>query len=198
MEAEVSDIDLILSKAAPGVPSFLYGHSMGGGMVLYYGIFAENAPTIAGIVATGPCILTVGGPNLFVKKMGILASHFIPSFLMHNGLDLDKLCHDPQVVEDYKKDPLNHEYVSLSLGAILLGFDKVLIENAPRLKTPVLLIHGSDDVFTNPEGSKMFFENVQIKDKKIMIEEGLYHEIHQEPQKDEILARVVQWFREHH
>src|SRR5512142_2733677 len=54
-EALMDDITVFLGQAEsryPGLPRFLYGHSLGGNLVLNYTL--RRKPTLHGVIATGP------------------------------------------------------------------------------------------------------------------------------------------------
>ena len=61
----------------------------------------------------------------------------------------------------------------------------------PMLKVPTLLMHGSDDKICSPEGSREFAsknKNVELK-----IWDGGYHELHNEPFKEEVFRYIINW-----
>jgi alpha-beta hydrolase superfamily lysophospholipase len=60
---------------------------------------------------------------------------------------------------------------------------------------PLLLMHGGADGITSPQGSEDFAERItgDITFKKW---DGLYHEIHNEPEKEEVMALIVSWINE--
>ena len=68
----------------------------------------------------------------------------------------DHISHDEDVVEKYKTDPLVHGKISVSLFHGAMNAAKYSLEHASELKIPTLLIHGSDDLITSPEGSREF------------------------------------------
>ena len=65
---------------------------------------------------------------------------------------------------------------------------------APALA--VLLMRGTDDRLCAPQGSDDFFRAAGSVDKTIKHYEGLYHEIFNEPERDEVLADLAAWLRE--
>jgi alpha-beta hydrolase superfamily lysophospholipase len=61
------------------------------------------------------------------------------------------------------------------------------------LKIPVLLLHGSDDQLTSPEGSREFAGKTNMAELKIW--DGGYHELHNEPFKDEVFKYILNWIK---
>ena len=57
---------------------------------------------------------------------------------------------------------------------------------------PLLLMHGTADVMTVPDASREFVERVE-GDLTLYQYEGLYHELHHEPEKDQVLTDLADW-----
>ena len=75
---------------------------------------------------------------------------------------------------------------------------KIRDEIAPQIQYPFLVAHGTDDAIVMPIGSQMLYDNaVQSKKKQIIMYEGLYHEILNEPEKEKVLLDLVNWFDSH-
>jgi alpha-beta hydrolase superfamily lysophospholipase len=55
---------------------------------------------------------------------------------------------------------------------------------AARIRLPLLLIHGGDDVLASPEGSRFLHAHAASSDKILRIYPGLYHEIFNEPERE--------------
>ena len=58
---------------------------------------------------------------------------------------------------------------------------------------PVLIQQAGDDKLVKPEASKQFFENVASADKTWKLYEGLYHVIHEEPEREQVLGDLYNW-----
>ena len=68
------------------------------------------------------------------------------------------------------------------------------LKNASMLTVPLLLMHGSNDQITDPAGSQTFF-NANPKNFKLKIWDGIYHEIHNEPEKEEVFNFLIDWIQ---
>jgi alpha-beta hydrolase superfamily lysophospholipase len=66
------------------------------------------------------------------------------------------------------------------------------LEQAAAFPLPLLLIHGSQDKLTSPQGSQEFAE--KNKDKvSFRLFEGMYHETHHEIGKEEVFKTIGDW-----
>ena len=62
-----------------------------------------------------------------------------------------------------------------------------------NLTLPVLIMHGSGDKLVDSEGSKQLYERAVSEDKTLNLYDGLYHEILNEPEKEQVLKDMVAW-----
>ena len=71
------------------------------------------------------------------------------------------------------------------------------LARAAEICIPLLLLHGEDDALTSPSGSTEMFENAGSADKTIKIYPGLYHEIFNEPEQEQVLTDMSDWLEVH-
>jgi acylglycerol lipase len=65
------------------------------------------------------------------------------------------------------------------------------------LNVPLLLIHGREDPLTDIKGAEYVYAESIVTDKTIIGYDGLRHEILNEPEKDKVIADVVEWLDNH-
>ena len=191
----MDDIELLLKQAEirfPGAPVILYGHSMGGALVLNYAI--RRSPAISGIFVTSPWLILKNKPSKFMISVVRMLSELFPNLTISAGSSsgAENLSRDKEVVKDYLKDPLVHNRISLKMIIALQEAAAFAIENASKLKLPLLLMHGSSDQITDPEGSRQFMESGK-NNCTLKIWEGLYHEMYNEPEKEEVFNYLMNW-----
>lgn len=197
MEAYMEQISRLLELAKQAVsdkPVFLYGHSMGGALVLNY-LFRYN-PAISGVIASAPAVrpgFELPKPLLIIGK---IARAIAPSFTQANSLDLENLSHDHEVIEKYKADPLVHNQVSGMVGISLIEWGEWLLQNARHTSVPLLLMHGTKDRLTSYEASKLLASQLS-GDITFKSYEGLFHEIHNEFEKQSVLNDTLAWIKKH-
>jgi acylglycerol lipase len=184
-------IDILIKTAGrtfPGVPVYLYGHSLGGGIILNY--LLQRNPKIKGAIVTSPWLRLSIPPARSKIIMASLIRYMLPQLTQPSGLNTTYLSHDSEVVEKYKNDPLVHDKISVSLFHSAMSAATYSLSHASELKTRTLLLHGSDDMICSPAGSREFAAKSDIE---LKIWEGGYHELHNEPFKDEVFAYIMQW-----
>jgi acylglycerol lipase len=193
IHAVTRDIDQLLDQARsryPGVPLILYGHSLGGILVLYYGL--KQKPDVKGILATSSGLHTAlekqPAKILAAKILGSL----IPGVSLPTGLDVNAISQDKEVVAVYSADPLVHDRMSLGFGKIMLGVIRWTFEHAKEFSLPLLLMHGKSDTIAYPSGSTEIAALVKENCKLVLWEDG-WHELHNEPFKEEVFKSMISW-----
>lgn len=192
----LDELDALLAQAqktCPDIPYIAYGHSMGGGIVLNYAL-RRSTKAFAGFIATGSAIKLAFEPPKFLVLLGKLMRKIYPAFSQNNQLDATKLSRSKAVVDAYVKDGLVHDKLSSEMGIGLLDYAAYALEEAGNYpkSLPSLLMHGSEDAITSAQGSEAFAKKAgSLVECKIW--PGLYHEIHNEPEQEQVFAYTLAW-----
>jgi acylglycerol lipase len=179
----------ISEKTYPGVPVFLYGHSLGGTIALEYIIREKRV--VKGAIITSPWLRLAFEPSSARRSLAAIMKNFLPGLVQPTGLNISHLSHNMEVVEKYKNDPLVHDKISVSLFYESITAAKYVLENAESLNIPVLLMHGSNDMITSPAASREFAERNHITEIKIW--EGGFHELHNDIYQKEVFDYTMKW-----
>lgn len=197
-EAFMDDIGRLIQEAdrrCPGLPKYLYGHSMGGGFVLNYVL--QRRPQLAGVIASAPALETAFRPPAWKVALGKLLAGCWPGFSLPNGLEVEVISRDPEVIRRYLRDPLVHDRLSARLGIDLLRQGQWVLDHAGEFSLPLLLMHGSADRLTSVRASREFAARVG-DGCTLKIWEGLFHELHNEPEKNSVMVYVIDWLNARH
>ncbi|MEH6589005.1 MAG: lysophospholipase [Halioglobus sp.] len=173
------------------LPIVLFGHSMGGLIGSNYLLRNQSAFTTC--ILSGPAIKT----DLKPPAIQLLVIRFLSLILPKLGvlqLDANGVSRDPAEVERYRNDPLNYsgKMTARTVSEMFHSMHHIQA-NAQNISLPILLLHGGDDPMTAPSGSQFLADNVSSQDKSLKIYPGLYHEIINEPEKDQVFADMDAW-----
>ena len=188
------DFDTLVGIAThehPGVPRIVLGHSMGGGIVFAYGV--ERPDDYDLMVLSGPAVAaqTAVSPPLawLAKTVGAIA----PGLSLQE-LDASAVSRDPAVVNAYNTDPLvHHGKVPAGIARALLLVGETMPQRAASLAAPLLVVHGSEDRLIPVDGSRQLVDAVGSSDVELKVYPGLYHEVFNEPERDQVLDDVALW-----
>lgn len=195
--ALLDGIDELLRKAKEeflNLPLFLFGHSMGGNLVLNYGL--RRKPSVRGIIASSPWLKLAFQPPALQVKIAKLVNSFWPSFTQSTRLDKSAVSRDKTVVEAYSCDPLVHDYISSNMFLSIHEAGLWALENASSFPVPLLLYHGSGDKITSHKASQEFVSKIK-NGYTFRIWDGFYHESHNEPEKSEVFSFLTSWLNKH-
>lgn len=187
--ADFSQVIAVARSKNPALPIFLYGHSMGALGVLYYAL--REKPQVKGIIATSPPLdsKTISKSK---KMMVRLLDPILPNLTVPSGLEQAAISRDQAVVEAYKADPLVHDKVSVRLGAYLNSAPEYVMAHASEWTLPLYLAHGSADRICPISGSDAFVSKLSLP-VTYQRWEGLYHETHNEPEKELVIGTMLDW-----
>ena len=194
MKTVEQDMDLLLAHAAsefPGLPTFLYGHSLGATFVLYYCL--KRNPRINGVVATGAPMHTTLEDQKIKLMMAKIMGGLLPNVSLASGLNPNHLSRSREVVQAYIEDPLVHDKGALGFAKItIFETHPWVLQHAAEFPLPLLLMHGKNDLIALPSSSIEFA--AALGDKcTLVLWEDCYHEIHNEPDQDEVFKTMILW-----
>ncbi len=173
----------------PGLPTFLYGHSMGGNLVLNYVL--RHQTHLKGVVATSPYLRLAFEPPKWKMMLGKLMLGILPSITLPAELEEAAISRDDDEVKKYKEDPLVHDKVSPMFSFPIMDAGEWAIANADKLTPNTLLLHGTEDRLIDHKATIAFHENTSVTTLELF--EGGYHELHNDLDKEKMLDLVSDW-----
>ena len=176
-------------------PLFLLGHSMGG--LIAAAFLGEDQASFRGCMLSGPALRSDAEPPALVLAVARLVSWLAPTAPLI-GLDPRGVSRDPAVVSAYVNDPLvHHGKATARLIIELSSAMRGTLAAAPAIELPLLIMHGDADLLTSPAGSQTLHDRAGSADKTLKLYPGLYHEIFNEPERDQVLGDMSAWLEAH-
>lgn len=194
----IEDIRVLVEEIREGHPDekvFLYGHSLGSLFAADFHLDYPNAP-ISGIIIPCPAVSERLEVGKVTRLIGSLLSKLNVKTYIDDGLRLDLIAKNPEVIQRNKDDPLRFDKVTPRYAIEGLKATKRVFESAYRIKAPVLVQQTAEDVILIPERNKEFYDNIGSKDKTWKLYPGLYHEPFEDPGGEVVLADIFKWLDE--
>jgi lysophospholipase len=180
--------------AQPGLPIFLYGHSMGSLISLLFTF--RYADDLAGLITTGTALRPARANRVTYALLKAM-NGFVPQARVI-PLDNTGISRDPAVVQRYRTDPLvYHGALPVQIIEALARAAQTCIEALPTLRLPYLALHGGADPLTLVKAADIIRQTCGSPDTTVKIYDGLYHEIHNEPEQAQVFRDVVAWLDAH-
>lgn len=178
----------------PGRPIFLLGVSLGGLIVLDQSIHAADPH--AGSIVLSPAVSTDGASRLVRILVPIFARLF-PKRSIDPGLDIRNISRDRDAATSYTLDPLFSTRLTLKFAHEIMKATAVVRTKAPRIRAPLLMLHGSADVIVPPKASEDIFERVSSTIKSRKVYPGAMHNLLLEKNRDQVYSDIAEWLIGH-
>lgn len=193
----LGDVDALLAKSHetyPKLPHVLYGHSMGGGLVLNHQLKAEGS-NIACVIASAPFIKPADSISGVQKTIVKLLGKIAPKMTLGNKIDGSKISRLPAEQEAYLSDPLNHGKLGVGLAIGMVEGGEWVSQNAARWNKPLLLVHAREDQLTDFTASQSFAE--KAKNCSFKGYENCEHEIHNDCHRADVYKTTADFIESH-
>ncbi|KAL9372309.1 hypothetical protein Peur_034553 [Populus x canadensis] len=189
-----SFLDKILTEN-PGFPCFCFGHSTGAAIVLKAMMDPKVEARVSGVVLTSPAV-GIQPSHPLVVILAPVMSFLLPTFQLNsankNGMPVSR---DPDALVAKYSDPLVYTgSVRVRTGYEILRTTAYLQQNLKTLRVPFLVLHGAADTVTDPAASQKLYEEASSTDKTIQLLEGFLHDLLIEPEREEIMKDIIDWF----
>ena len=152
---------------------------------------------VDGIVLSGPALAPGDDFDPATLAAAKVLGRLTPGFGVQS-LDAAHVSRDPEVVARYLEDPMNFTgKLPARTGAQLLETIERTTAQLGAIRAPLLVLHGADDKLVPVKASEIVVAGVSSEDVTLKVYDGLYHEILNEPERDEVVADITAWLDAH-
>lgn len=186
----------LVRQAQPDLPLFLVGHSQGGLIVLREALTSPQG--LEGIVVSSPFLgmHPDAAPPAALHMVANIVSMFAPKMMFSKVGDPSALSRDPKVPEAFIADPLVSTTVSARWFTSVMRAHADTHARASSLSLPALVMQSGDDRVADPAATRSWVSHAPADLVDYVEWEGLYHEMFNEPEKEEVFARVEAWLQD--
>ncbi|RDI44351.1 alpha/beta hydrolase [Falsibacillus pallidus] len=169
------------------LPVFLLGHSMGG--LIAIRAIQEHKLNLAGVILSSPCVGLVKYPPKIVGMISYGLNALMPTVKFPSGLTIDMATRNEEVREIDVNDTLYVTKVSVRWYRELVHAMKLAFANMSKIPDlPLLVMQAGDDKIVNKTVVKDWFNQVPMSEKHFKEWTKCYHEIYNEPEREEVFA----------
>ena len=190
----LEDLATVYIDYANGLPHapLLLGHSMGGLVAARTVLDGRIVPPA--LLLSSPALRSWESPAMV--RVARVLSRLLPNLPLHTSLKVDKLSHDPQVVQAYRDDPLCTGWITPRLADFIFQAGAACIADAATLAVPTLLLVADSDELVDPSGSRAFARKATASGQlTTRFFSTLYHELFNEaePGRSQVLMQLGDW-----
>ncbi|MGD8189967.1 alpha/beta hydrolase [Brevibacillus ginsengisoli] len=193
LDAVATWLHMAQAKLPRSLPFFVMGHSLGGLVATRFIQEYAHPEQISGCILTSPCLkLKMDVPAWKASLAGLLDKVW-PTLRMGNEIAPNHVTRDPKMQVQYNIDPLNFKKVSVRWFNELQREMKNANERVKRMNLPLLVLQAGSDCLIDPVGIEKFVGQVPHEDRTFTAFPGLYHEVLNEPERDQVLQCLIEW-----
>jgi acylglycerol lipase len=194
MSRMIEDTDLIVNEAKlrfPNAPLYVYGHSLGGLITTRYSL--DHAEKLSGVVITGAALQRPHSVSGFSAGLAQIVATVAPSLKVVQ-VDDSEFSRDKAVMAALATDPMvSRDKLPAATAAATLNAIADVQQRMSQLKLPLMVIYGTADSVNPIEGSQALVKAATSADKTLKTYPGVYHDMLNEPERDQIAADIIAW-----
>ncbi|MCH4337241.1 MULTISPECIES: alpha/beta fold hydrolase [Staphylococcus] len=172
------------------IPTFVMGVGLGGLILL--NVLEKTELPIEGMLLLSP-LLEFKRNNKTRKNMLISnVGKGSKDARFKLGIETKDLTRNDEVIEETKQDGLMLRKVTYKWYNIVLETMKDTIQHFKDIQSmPTLLMYGTEDKLLELRSFNELKNNLNTNEFYFKVWEGLYHEIHNEPERDQVMRYVL-------
>ena len=172
-----------------GRPWVLYGHSLGGLQAAGY-LIDDRSPHPNLAVLSAPAMAATRGIDNILKVAASVLGTIAPKLRVASNITGEQLSRDASVGEAYFADELVETKATTRFGKAVFAEQAKLADEHGSITIQTLVIHGADDELVQPSASATLAASNAVERK---VYPGLRHEMHNEPEAEQVLGDVADW-----
>ena len=191
MTADVASLIAETQRLYPNLPHYLFGHSMGGGLVLHMGLTQDH--NLAGYLVSAPLLRpakAVPGPLGAILKV---LRKIRPSGTLPNPIPGTQISNVPDEQAKYESDTLNHDRLGFNLAIGMMSAGEDVLARADQWAKPLRLWHAKGDQLTAFAATEKFASKAKICDFTAF--ENVQHEMHNDTSREAVYALMVDFIK---
>ncbi|GIN73095.1 phospholipase YtpA [Bacillus sp. J14TS2] len=178
-------LDWVQAAKSYELPIFVIGHSMGGLTAIR--MLQTTDITVDGLVLSSPCLGLKNYPSIPLNALTVGLNWIAPGLKVNPGLNVNLTTRDEDVKERTLNDGLTITKVSVRWYRELVSAMKLAFAQMSKFPDiPLLVLQGGDDKIVDKLEVFEWFNHVKITEKTYKEWPDCYHEIFNEPEKEQV------------
>ncbi len=193
------DVDAFVAKLSQdgiaGDRLFLLGHSMGALIATLWA--AGHARLLSGLVLSSPYFALARKPSAGKVLAARLVGRVVPWLPVSAGLQMAQLTSDAELQRWTDRDPLYGRATTPRWFEESSRAQLEALRRAAEIELPLLVLAGGADEIADVSAARAFIESARSRDKRMVVYDGLRHEIFNEVRRQEPIGEAAAWLTAH-
>jgi len=181
---DIVSVTEAVRKMAPDTPIAIYGHSMGGNIVIntLLRLPPEQASGYFCAVFESPWLDLYDPPNAFTLGLIRFLNRIAPNFRHYRKLKHDDLSGDAEKKKGYSRDPYYHGFLSMRMLTGIMDGCTYAMENASRLPVKSFMAYADDELVVDKKAIFEFTERAgnMVTIKEYSSKHAIYNDVNRE------------------
>ncbi|RWZ54845.1 alpha/beta hydrolase [Halobacillus fulvus] len=192
----IKTVDTWIKASRKDQPIFILGHSMGG--VVAIRAMQELQPKVNGVILSSPAAGILNGAGQPLEAVSHVINKVAPALRVKSPMKPEVCTRNRVVVEKSKQDPLMLDKVSVRWYREFRLAIKQAFQNLDSFPdVPLVIMQAGDDKMVDVKKTKAWFNGVDVTEKTYKEWPGLYHELFNEPEWEDVYDYTVAFIDRH-
>lgn len=191
MVADASSLVDEAKRLYPSLPQYLFGHSMGGGLVLHMGLNQND--NLAGYLVSAPLLRPAKPIPALMQILLKVLRKITPKGSVPNTIPGNQISTVPDEQAKYEADKLNHDRLGYGLGVGMIGAGEEALTQAHDWNKPLRLWHAKGDQLTDFAATESFAAKAENCDFTAF--ENVEHEVHNDTSRAAVYALIIDFVK---
>jgi alpha-beta hydrolase superfamily lysophospholipase len=188
----LDDLESVFTHLGWPEPLILFGHSLGGQLVLAYAQSGKKAP--AGYIAASPWLGLSRPPSIWLERVARILNPVFPAWRFRTGIGSGDNSRDQALLDSFPDLDKGHEFITVRTYLEIVKANRQLVAH-PSANAPVLLTHGEVDAVTSIEATRAYFEKLIAPSKTFISYPDARHELHNDLIRAKVLNDYLEWIQ---
>ncbi|MGA8482318.1 MAG: alpha/beta hydrolase [Chthoniobacterales bacterium] len=188
----LDDLESVIAHLESSEPLILFGHSLGGQLVLAYAQSGKSPP--AGYIAASPWLSLSRPPAIWLEGIARMLNLVYPAFRFATGIGPDDNSRDRALLDSFPDQDKGRQFITVRTYFEIIKMSRQLTAH-PSANAPVLLTHGESDSVTSIDATRAYFDKLMAPSKAFISYPEARHELHNDLVRDTVLKDYLEWIR---
>ena len=188
----IDDLESVITHLGRPEPLILFGHSLGGQLVLAYGQSGGNPAN--GYIAASAWLSLSRPPPIWLEGVARMLNLVLPQWRFTTGIESDDTSRDQALLNSFPDLDKGRGFITVRTYLEIIKTNRELMAH-PSANAPVLLTHGEADSITSIEATRAYFEELLAPSKTFISYPEARHELHNDLIRATVLKDYLEWIQ---